>query len=578
MKRRIPISKKILILVFSISIFPLILTSTFNYFITKKTIFNLSSSYNNNLMQTLNENISLKFQDYLNLSNEFALDSTIINTLSNYEQLSLSEQNTSNRKIEKTVNSKFNRLKGIRSIHIYTTDGLCIYKSSSLFLNDTAMEENLNLIKSDKKPFFCQITYIDKNLYFVFSRKVQLLASGKDVGYITMLINPSSICDSLSAFQEESVPSIILMDSLGEYFSYDESVTLSQTTLEAIQQSPISSKITSFSEDKIFDIAFVSLSVIDWKLLLCIPYTFFYAPLKIITLQMFCILAFCIFFSILISYSIWKSIDRPLTEMIKKIEQVTSPDLESHFQNDNVDELSFLSDAYNKTLIKMQEMSLQIQKEQEEKRAAEIKMLQAQINPHFLFNTLDSLKFTAILSNALTVSEGLSSLSHILRNSIINGKSYIPISEEIENIKNYLTIQKIRYGESIQLHTKLSNGTEQCMIMKFLLQPIVENSIIHGGVENGGIEIFLTASLENGQITIILRDNGRGFDVTKHYDAQSDRFKSCKLSGIGLNNIRQRLALEYKENQCFSIQSSTGKGTIVTLSFPAEQKKGPNHV
>ena len=199
--------------------------------------------------------------------------------------------------------------------------------------------------------------------------------------------------------------------------------------------------------------------------------------------------------------------------------------------------------------------------------------MQAQINPHFLFNTLDSLRFTAMMSHAETVSEGLSSLSHILRNSIIDDKSYVKITDEIKCIEDYIVIQKIRYGEFIELHKQIESDVADCLIMKFLLQPIVENSIIHGMQKKSSLVITIKARRIDEQVEIIVMDDGNGFDMNEKIDQNTNTIKSSKMSGIGLENIKQRLELEFRNEQRFSIHSKENCGTTVTIRYPI--KKAP---
>ena len=235
-----------------------------------------------------------------------------------------------------------------------------------------------------------------------------------------------------------------------------------------------------------------------------------------------------------------------------------------------------MAKSYNNIVKIMKNMAVQIEQEQEDKRKAEIRLLQAQINPHFLFNTLDSLRFTAMMSRADTVSDGLSALSHILRNSIIDDNSFITLSDELRCIEDYIVIQKIRFGEFIELCKQIEPGTEDCLIMKFLLQPIVENSIIHGMQKNRTLDITISAVRDADQIRITISDNGSGFDMDEKIDRETHRIKSSKMSGIGLENVRQRLELEFRSEQSFSIQSEKGTGTSVVIAYPFMKKEAEN--
>jgi two-component system sensor histidine kinase YesM len=232
------------------------------------------------------------------------------------------------------------------------------------------------------------------------------------------------------------------------------------------------------------------------------------------------------------------------------------------------DELSYLANSFNEIVINMGNLVKQIEKEQDLKRKAEIRMLQAQINPHFLFNTLDSLKFVAIMSNAFSVSEGLTSLSKLLRNSIVKENSKITIKEELANIENYLIIQKIRQGDIINFECNIQENCYDMKIMKLLLQPIVENSIIHGLSSSSNFSIKLICRCINNNIIIKIEDNGIGFEKDQEF---TEKLNNCNsFSRVGLNNVKERLSLEYKDKQSFKIFSKKNKGTVVIIKYPEE--------
>lgn len=157
------------------------------------------------------------------------------------------------------------------------------------------------------------------------------------------------------------------------------------------------------------------------------------------------------------------------------------------------------------------------QKEQEEKkRELELQMLQYQLNPHFLFNTLNSLRFVAAMHKDQIVSDGIQALSTLLQNTLTNKNEYITIQEELENLENYFSILRIRYAGSFEysIHTE-EDELLSCLIPKLILQPLAENSVMHGSSDDGSVmEIMITCWEENGNIMIELTDNGKGFEVT----------------------------------------------------------------
>jgi two-component system sensor histidine kinase YesM len=195
-------------------------------------------------------------------------------------------------------------------------------------------------------------------------------------------------------------------------------------------------------------------------------------------------------------------------------------------------------------------------------------MLQAQINPHFLFNTLNSLKWSAMLSGNKTLDEGIGALSALLQNTIINNKERIPFSAEIENVKNYAVIQRIRYADSFNLNFDIESGLENAVVLRFILQPIVENSIIHGNnSDERQITINVKAYSENNDLKIVISDDGIGFSVEENSESKN------KLSGIGITNVDERIRLNFGENYGITVKSKIGVGTTSYIKIPLIYEK-----
>ena len=206
------------------------------------------------------------------------------------------------------------------------------------------------------------------------------------------------------------------------------------------------------------------------------------------------------------------------------------------------------------------------QKEQEEKkRELELQMLQYQLNPHFLFNTLNSLRFVAAMHKDQIVSDGIQALSSLLQNTLTNKNEYITIQEELENLENYFSILRIRYAGSFEysIHTE-EDELLSCLIPKLILQPLAENSVMHGSSDDGSVmEIMITCWEENGNIMIELTDNGKGFEVTPAALAPHKNRKK-----IGVSNVNDRIQLNFGREYGLKIESHPGDGTTCTLTLP----------
>lgn len=171
-----------------------------------------------------------------------------------------------------------------------------------------------------------------------------------------------------------------------------------------------------------------------------------------------------------------------------------------------------------------------------------------------------------MMSGAESVSQGILALSCLLKNTIIQKTDYINIKSELENVKNYMLIQKLRYGDSFKLVMEVPEPLLRCNTLKFILQPIVENAIIHGIRDENSLLTITIRLRENGDDLVFeVSDDGKGFDTSQAARLEQ---KEIKLSGIGIHNVKDRIRLHFGEKYSVNIESEMGKGTLVTLHIP----------
>lgn len=213
----------------------------------------------------------------------------------------------------------------------------------------------------------------------------------------------------------------------------------------------------------------------------------------------------------------------------------------------------------------------EIQKEEEEKRILEFNSLQSQINPHMIYNTLNTITWLAEAQNIYNIQEVSSSFAHLLR-SLSNQGSFVTIKQEISYLQAYINIKKYNLLCTVQTDFQVDPATYNCRILKLLLQPIVENAMIHGF--SGCLDdclINISICLEKEMLFIDISDNGNGMSEEKiHTVLQGAESDKNTFLRIGVHNIIERLRLQYGEQASFSIISAPGCGTTVSLSFPAE--------
>ena len=288
-------------------------------------------------------------------------------------------------------------------------------------------------------------------------------------------------------------------------------------------------------------------------------------------------------FSVVAAWGLSRSIYTPIKKLHDVTTTITKNDLQTLVTSDNVDEIAELGMSFNIMIGKIKELLNSKIKEQENLKRAELRALQAQINPHFLYNTLDTIIWMAESKKTDQVVKIVSALSNFFRISLSKGADWITIGEEVERIKSYLTIQKMRYRDILDFKIEVDENVSENTILKLILQPLVENALYHG-IKNkrGGGTIFVRARRKDrDEVLLEVEDNGIGFTpekVTQLRAELEDESGDIKLeSGFGIGNVNKRIRLYYGEPYGLSIQSEYSTGTRVSLVIPAKMEMAPQH-
>ena len=260
-----------------------------------------------------------------------------------------------------------------------------------------------------------------------------------------------------------------------------------------------------------------------------------------------------------------KILSEPITRL--KIAMIDMDKKWTHIKiSTDIAEVSELENEYNRLIDRIKALTENITKEEKARRVFELKMLQSQINPHFLYNTLDTILWLSELNENESVIKVTSALGKLLRFSLSTDLDFVSIKDEIEHVKNYLEIQKIRYEDMLVYEIDSIDNLKDAFIPKLIIQPIVENAIYHGLRPNGGGKINISFESFDNDIIIIVSDNGKGFDTEKlKEDSPSDN--KIYLGGIGIKNVDHRIKLLCGDNYGISIKSAPGMGTKVVIKL-----------
>ncbi|GKX28556.1 histidine kinase [Vallitalea longa] len=275
----------------------------------------------------------------------------------------------------------------------------------------------------------------------------------------------------------------------------------------------------------------------------------------------------CLIFAILISFIVAKYMVRPIKKLVASMKKVEEGNLTIQVNLNRNDELGMLENSFNHMVNRLKESMDNTIDKQKRLRIAEIKILQAQIKPHFLYNTLDAIKWIAKLNNVKEISIIATQLGSLLRNSINCNREFLTVKENLNLINNYLEIQKIRYNNKFSTKINIDEEILQYHIPKLILQPIVENSIVHGfdNIDDKGT-LIIKGYKRKDIIYFIIIDNGIGMN-----EEELDRAIIKKSDEhVGLYNVDQRIKLYYGEDYGINILSKFREGTKVIIQIPVK--------
>ena len=562
------------------------LTTLFGYTYTKMSQI-IESNILNSTEQAFDQSIDFltyKFYRIFDISNSLAIDENIVNILRNdsnnyplssqiehlsYLRLFLSsyedDSDVSNLSLYVDDNfiysndnknifrmSSLNNSKAINIIN--TTNSRFVWGPSSYFNNDNfdSSSEYLSLFKTIKSP---------ENF-------------SKDIGYLRVNFKKSLIEDIINKINSvpNSISYIINSDGIIICSSNNSASAKYIKNLDRIQDYSINNDkfaTTSYNSKKIY-IKSSLIDKTDWYLVSILPESSIIAEINTQRFYLFLIVIIFGGTSIILAFYFVDSINKRLSKVIKGMRCVQSGDLNYYIENDTNDELGELIDSYNYMVGKMSILIEDQYKLGKDVKNAELKALQSQINPHFLYNTLDMINWMSYKKMNKEISLAVKNLAKFYKLSLNKGKDLISIQDEIEHISLYVNIQNMRYNNRISLRINIDEAINDYLIPKITLQPILENSINHGILGKGegdGLISILGYSM-NSDVILTIADNGIGIKEENLNLLLSNKLTSSKGSGYGLKNIDNRIRLLYGENYGLSFKSVYGQGTTVIIKIP----------
>lgn len=277
------------------------------------------------------------------------------------------------------------------------------------------------------------------------------------------------------------------------------------------------------------------------------------------------------------------SITKPIRNIQQTMKQVEKGDLSAKLPPTRIREINELSSSFNRMIVKLNLLIHEVYEGELRQQAAELKALQAHINPHFLYNTLDSFYWMLVIRGQDEVAKVVVSLSNLFRYSIGGADEAVTLKYELEHVNNYLNIQQIRF-ENLEVEFDIDEQIEHVRVQKLLLQPLVENAIYHGlEAKAEGKKLIIQAKQMEEHVLISIQDNGIGIEAgmldslriqMKHANYSNLKRKTGTGTGIGIENVDRRIKLCYGETYGIEIDSIPAQGTVVKIRIPLNSEGG----
>lgn len=563
------LQRKLMLFFGGITLVPLLFLGIFTYQVSSKIVKEQVSKGIMEKLTQINKNLAFFSRDIEQLSN-YIYRSTVV-----HEMLEKPAERSNQEKYQdfNEIHSMFDSVLGTKNwninLYIVGFNGDRYFTGDYLPLQYNDIVENWGIFRKAKAGNGAAVWDTHYTIRHAEAQEVVLRVgrllknqNGDPLGYLIIDILESSIAELYQQDHENSQDQLFLLDSEGYVISgYPSKATIgtkmTHDSLESILNSQKGFFDTSWNEQKhmmIFD----TNEETHYKIINFLPeieITSQSQSIGYLTI-LWIIIGFivAVWFSYFFAISITSPINR-LNSIMKKVEK---GNLDVRFQAKYKDEVSDMGSNFNKMILKLKTSINESLEKQERLQEAEINTLRAQINPHFLYNTLETISALAKIKGVRMISEMAVALGEMMRYSIKKDSEFVRLEEDLLLLERYLYIQEVRFREKINIHFTVDESAKILLIPPLLIQPIVENAIIHGlEPKVGKGELLIHIFHDEQCLWIEVKDDGIGMNETSSYK-----------KGIGLENVMRRILLYFGDQYGLTIESKKNEGTTVMMKLP----------
>ncbi|WP_340031709.1 sensor histidine kinase [Paenibacillus sp. FSL K6-1122] len=590
--KNVNLRTKLLLLFLALTLLPLSLQGVMNYKHFSQTMDRKTEQFTIDMVRQINANLNRLLKDFERLSLLPLYDQMVLGILGKYNASMGSgtwARSEDYLKMKLYTSGQAYDRPEIRGIHLISNSGILFSNLDSLavkpvwdsrqddwFAELEDSEGTWRLLPPHEPGYY---TGGQQELYISVGRVLRDPGTLQRLGYILIDIRLEAFGQLLSNLNYEQDASLMIVDSK-QRLLFERTST---GGMSAYDQLLMHGQLQSYAGNQKV--------VLDGQPYLYVQHHSSYSGLSVISLTPIAViqkesgemLTFTIWFAVLcmagiailavlLSYRITRPLIRLKHHMIR-VEQGDFSQRVSHFSSD---EFGQISRGFNRMMEEIHRLFNEVFLLGIQEREAELSALQSQMNPHFIYNTLESINMMAIRQKHAEVSDMVTALGKLLRYTIDKVDRMVPLGEELAFVQSYVCIQQVRYNGKLEIIYDIEEAITEYLIPKLVLQPLVENAVYHGieGQENGGV-IWVSALKFDHELLISVRDNGKGMAQAKIDELNESISKQpsnealrCHAGdSLGLNNIAQRLRLMYGEGGNLSIDGSPGQGLVVTISI-----------
>jgi len=594
--RKTHIQNRLIVLFLILSLFPMLITGVYSYQKSSEAIHDKINTYSVEVVNQVAKNIEEELTRMEYQTIEIAFSELVQNTLSNYEQLSEWEVYDARYRMREDMVRKFSFSEYISDVQLFTDQGekIIAYGDTgfTLTFKDNFREILLSEIEAkngapvwkavDFRDELHQVSRVypentpEKSYGIIIGRTIKELYEGRKLGSIIIRINENLFSDVYRNIDLGEGTEIFIVNSEGIVVSTrNNRITFNKKYPKAELIQRIKANADGSVETFELEIneernltAYAPIEDADWYIVSTIPFSYLNRETGQIAKDIMGVSLIIFLLAVFLSYIFTRSISDPLNNLVEAMNQVEEGNLEVQIDDQAQDELAAASSNFNQMVVELKELVEDVKENEKQKNDLEFKALQAQINPHFLSNILNTARLLADMQNADNLENFLSSVINLLHLSMNNKKDFISVEKEVEYLKSYLNIQQFRLHNKFEAKFEIEDNLMNYRIPRFLLQPVVENSIIHGisGKSGQGL-LEIKGFTQNEQVIFTITDDGIGMTEQEIKNLLSkNKMNKGQFSGIGINNVKERIKLYFGRDYGIEIESLKGYFTTVKMN------------